>query len=74
MNKILLRGLKRLCAPDLGEDEYDAMTMPENWPTSLDEAIQYLSRHILPLLQFSPNELLLGLVANTPSTPIDIAL
>jgi len=24
MNKILLERLKRLCAPDLGEDEYDA--------------------------------------------------
>ena len=73
MNKILLGRLKRLCAPDLGEDEYDAMDVPENWPTHLDEAIRYLNKRILPLLKFSPNELLLGLVVNTPLTPIDIA-
>ena len=73
MNKILLGRLKRLCAPDLGEDEYDAMDVPENWPTHLDEAIRYLNRRILPLLKYLPNELLLGLVVNTPSTPIDVA-
>ena len=73
MNKILLGRLKRLCAPDLGKDEYDAMDVPENWPTHLDEAIRYLNRRILPLLKYSPNELLLGLVVNTPSTPIDVA-
>ena len=44
MNKILLGWLKRLCAPDLGEDEYDAMDVPENWPTHLDEAIHYLNK------------------------------
>lgn len=72
--KILLGRLKRSqCAPDLGEDKYDAMAMPENWPTHLDEAIRYLNRRILPFLKFSPNELLLGLVVNTPSSPIDIA-
>jgi len=73
MNKILLGRLKRLCAPDLGEDEHDAMDVPENWPTHLDEAIRFLNRRILPLLKFSPNELLLGLVVNTPSTPVDVA-
>ena len=61
MNRILLGRLKWLCAPDLGEDEYDAMAVPENWPIHLDEAIRYLNRRILPLLKFSPNELLLGL-------------
>ena len=44
MNKILLGQLKRLCAPDLGEDEYDGMDVPENWPTHLDEAIHYLNK------------------------------
>jgi transposase InsO family protein len=73
MNKILLGRLKKLCAPDLGEDEYDVMDVPENWPIHLDEAIRYLNRRILPLLKYSPNELLLGLVVNTPSTPIDVA-
>jgi len=59
--------------PGLGEDEYDAMAVPENWPTHLDEAIRYLNRRILPFLKFSPNELLLRLVLSTPSTPIYIA-
>jgi len=49
------------------------MDVPENWPTHLDEAIRYLNRRILPLLKYSPNELLLGLVVNTPLTPIDVA-
>ncbi|KIM35491.1 hypothetical protein M413DRAFT_32443 [Hebeloma cylindrosporum] len=73
MNKILLGRLKRLCAPDLGEDKYDAMDVPENWPLHLDEAIRLLNRRILPLLKFSPNELLLGLVVNTPSTPVGVS-
>ena len=64
--------LKRLCAPDLGEDEYDVMDVPENWPDHLDEAIHLLNRQILPLLKFLLNELLLGLVVNTPATPVDI--
>ena len=58
MNEILLGRLKRLCAPDPGEDEYDAMAVPENWPIHLDETIRYLNRRTLPLLKFSPNELL----------------
>ena len=72
MNKILLGRLKRLCALDLGEDEYDVMVIPENWPDHLDEAIHLLNRQILLLLKFLPNELLLGLIVNTPATPVDI--
>jgi len=49
------------------------MDVPKNWPTHLDEAIRFLNRRILPLLKFSPNELLLGLVVNTPLTPVNIA-
>ncbi|PPQ92619.1 hypothetical protein CVT25_007819 [Psilocybe cyanescens] len=72
-NKILIGRLKRLCAPDLGEDEYDRMEVPENWPTHFDDAVRYLNERILPLLKFSPNELLLGLVVNTPRTPVEVA-
>ena len=64
MNKILLG---RLCAPDLDKDGFNAMAVPDKWP------IHKLYRRILPLLKFSPNELLLGLVVNTLSTPTDIA-
>ena len=59
--------------PGLGEGEYDAKAVPENWPTHLDEAIRCLNRRILPFLKFSLNELLLRLVLSTPSTPIYIA-
>ena len=42
-NKILLGELKRLCAPDLGEDKYTEITnfsnLPKNWPDHLEEAV-----------------------------------
>ena len=75
-NKILLGILKRLCAPDLGEDEYELITdftdLPKNWPDHLDEAVRQLNRRILPSLKFSPNELAFGLVVNTNRTDPDI--
>ena len=46
-NGILLSHLKRLCAPDLGEDEYAKITsfdnLPHNWPTHFDTAIEQLN-------------------------------
>ncbi|KIM74692.1 hypothetical protein PILCRDRAFT_14247 [Piloderma croceum F 1598] len=63
-NGILLNALKRLCAPGLGEDEYEQMTVkdiPNNWPDHLDAAIKHLNDRILPSLKYSLNELLLGL-------------
>jgi len=78
-NGILLNALKRLCAPGLGEDDYDQMTIkdiPNNWPEYLDTAIKHLNDRILPSLKYSPNELLLGLVVNSRRTesPEDIEL
>jgi hypothetical protein len=70
-NGILLNSLKRLCAPGLGEDEYEAMAkkdIPSSWPDHLDTAIKNLSDRILPSLKFSPNELLLGLPLNASHT------
>jgi hypothetical protein len=69
MNVALLGRLKRLCAPDLGEDEYDAMIMPDSWPDHLEAAVKALNNCILPNLKFSSNELLLGIVINTNHTP-----
>jgi hypothetical protein len=71
MNAKLLGRLKRLCSPDLGEDEYDAMNIPASWPDHLEEAVEFLNNCILPNLKFSPNELLLGIVINTKHTPED---
>ena len=70
-NSILLNRLKRMCAPDLGEDEYAGMDVPSNWPDHLDAAVRCINDRILPNLKYSPNELLLGLVINTKPTPVN---
>ena len=70
-NAILLNRLKRMCAPDLGEDEYEGMGVPSDWPDHLDAAIRCINDRILPNLKYSPNELLLGLVINTKPTLTD---
>ena len=67
-NAILLNRLKRMCAPDLGEDKYGDMNIPSNWPDHLDAAVRCINNRILPNLKYSPNELLLGLVINTKPT------
>lgn len=70
-NGILLNALKRLCAPGLGEDDYEHMAtkdIPKNWPDHLDTAIKHLNDRILPSLKYSPNKLLLGLVVNSRTT------
>jgi hypothetical protein len=75
-NKILLHILKRLCAPNLGEDEYEAVgtdDIPKNWPDHLEEAIRMINSRLLPALKYSPKELLLGLVVNTPITGVTTA-
>ena len=68
-NAILLNRLKRMCAPDLGEDEYGNLAVPAHWPDHLEAAVRCLNNRILPNLKYSPNELLLGLVVNTKPTP-----
>jgi transposase InsO family protein len=70
-NKLLLHILKRLCAPDLNDDEIERMKiedLPKSWPDHFDEAIRILNWRLLPHLKFSPKELLLGLVVNTKRT------
>jgi hypothetical protein len=75
MNKILLHVMKWLCTPKLGEDNstdgWDQL--PQSWPDQLDEAVNALNHHILPTLKFSPKELLLGIVINTPRTKLERA-
>lgn len=75
-NKILLHVLKWLCAPGLGEDEYKKMnwdSLPKMWPLHIDNVVLMLNTCILPSLNFMPKELLLGLVVNTPPTPLSIS-
>jgi hypothetical protein len=76
-NGVLLNAPKKLCAPGLGEDDYDRMTakdIPSNWPKHLDTAIKDLNNRILPSLKYSPNKLLLGLIVNSrySDTPDEI--
>jgi hypothetical protein len=73
-NSILLNRLKRMCAPDLGEDEYAEMNVPGDWPDHLEAAVRCINNRILPNLKYSPNELLLGIVVNTRPTSTDETL
>ena len=71
-NRKLLGQLKRLCSPSLGEDDYESVKpedITKTWPDHFDVAIRQLNKHIIPSLQFSPKELLLGFVVNTTRTP-----
>lgn len=73
-NKLLLHVLKRLCAPAIGEDQSQETTwdnLPKSWPDHLDDAVHALNYRLLPALKFSPKELLLGLVINTPAMTIE---
>ena len=76
-NGKLLSQLKRLCTPNLGEDEWEKMTsfadLPENWPMFLDTAIEQLNKWILPAYKFSPDKLCIGMVVNTSKTPLEIS-
>jgi hypothetical protein len=50
----LLNALKRLCTPNLREDDHDHMTAKDilsNCPENLDTTIKNLNDHILPLLK-----------------------
>ena len=70
-NELLLHVLKRLCAPDLGEDtamDNDWEKLPKTWPDHLDEAVRALNNRFLPALKYTPKELLLGLVVDTKPT------
>src|ERR1700676_954053 len=72
-NSNLLSVLQKLCAPGLGEDDYEQMQwkdLPKNWPKHFDHAVSLLNRRLLPSLKCSPAELMLGLVINTNPTPI----
>ena len=72
-NKLLLHVLKRLCAPDIGEDntmEEDWEKLPKSWPDHLDDTVHALNGRLLPSLKFTPKELLLGLVIDTKRTEL----
>ena len=47
--------------------------LPKTWPLHVDDTVLALNTGILPALKFTPKELLLGLVVNTPRTPLSIS-
>jgi hypothetical protein len=76
-NKLLIYILARLCAPEIGEDgwhEMDTNHLPRHWLDHFMNAISMLNRRLLPLLKFSPKELMLGLIVNTPKTDLEISI
>lgn len=77
-NKILLEILKRLCAPDLGEERWRKIEsleqLPPNWPDYFDQAIYILNNRILRALDHTPNELFFSRVINTTITDVEKAL
>lgn len=73
-NKLLLYVLARLCAPEVGEDGWDAMDwedLPRTWPQHFDEAINILNWRILPSRKLAPKEIMLGMVVNTAKIPLE---
>lgn len=73
-NKLLLYVLACLCAPEVGEDGWQATNwdkLPKSWLDHFQEAIQILNWRILLVLKFSPKELLLSLVVNTINMPLE---
>lgn len=73
-NKLFLHVLKHLCTSDLEEDKTQPVSwkkLPSSWLEHLDNAVYSLNHYLLPALKFSPKELLLGLVVNTPPTSIE---
>ena len=62
-----------MCAPNLGEDEYEEMDVPSNWLDHLEAALRCINNRILSNLKYSPNKLLLGIIVNTkPTLPNEI--
>ena len=75
-NRKLLGRLKCLCSPSLGEDDYESVKpedITKTWPDHFDATIRQLNERIIPSLQFSPKELLLGFIINTTRTPTTTA-
>ena len=68
-NNLLLSRLKRMCAPDLDEDDdvVDANSIPWNWPDHLDEAVRAINDRIIPTLNASPREILFGMALHPDS-------
>ncbi|VDC04527.1 unnamed protein product, partial [Peniophora sp. CBMAI 1063] len=76
-NKIFLHVIKRLCAPDLGEDDTkdlskdEAAKLMKKWPDHFERTIHIMNNRLLPVFNMSPKELLFGRILGTPPTPLE---
>lgn len=74
-NSRLLGRLKRECAPELGEDGWAKIAsfedLPGNWPDHLENVIRSINNRIIPAYNYSPHELLTGIVINSVSVSLE---
>lgn len=74
-NSRILGRLKRECTPDLGEDAWAKISsfedLPRNWPEHLDNVIRSINHRIIPVYNYSPHELLTGVVVNSAPVPLE---
>ena len=67
-NGNLLSILQKLCAPGLGEDDYETMQwedIPKNWLLYFNEAIHMLNNRLIPSLQCLPAKLIVTICYNS---------
>ena len=64
VNKLFLSCLKKKCAPDIDDSEYedvDPESIPRNWPDFFEEAVVNVNDRIILGTRFTPREILFGL-------------
>ena len=64
----LLSILQKLCAPGLGEDDYETTQwedIPKNWLLYFNEAIHMLNNRLIPSLQCLPAKLIVTICYNS---------
>lgn len=77
VNRLFLSCLKKKCALDLDESEYqdvDPQSIPRNWPDFLNEAVANLNDRIILGTKFTPREILFGLCFAPIHLPSDSPL
>ena len=77
VNRLFLSCLKKKCAPDLDESDYqdvNPQSIPRNWPDFFDEAVANLNDRIIPGTKSTPREILFSLCFAPIHLPPNIPL
>ena len=77
VNRLFLSCLKKKCAPDLDESEYqdvDPQSIPRNWPDFFNEVVENLNDRIILGTKFTPREILFSLCFAPIHLPPNIPL